>query len=143
MYYLKFAKKISTIPVSGWLLGGFAAVLLEYFFGQELAYFLYLPKIPVLFGTLVILKSPELIPGVLGYDLLIYFLPTLLVAWFSRSLTNRVAIFLEKLPTWLAVVSHLFAFYGILHLWSGINDYRMLVVKLTLIAVLIQKTRLP
>ncbi|CAK8723432.1 Branched-chain amino acid ABC transporter permease [Candidatus Electronema halotolerans] len=127
----------SPIPLSGWLLGGLIAVLLEYFLGDAISYYLYLPKIPVLFGTLVMLKDPDLIPGVLGYDLLIYILPTLLVARLSAPLMNRLSASLEKLPTWAATLLHLAAFYGILHLWAGINDYRILVVKLTLISVIL------
>lgn len=133
----KLLNIFSPIPLSGWLLGAFAAVLLEYFLGDAISYYLYLPKIPVLFGTLIVLKSPQLIPSVIGYDLLIYILPTLLVARLSAPLTNRLAAGLERLPTWLATLLHLAAFYGILHLWAGISDYRILVVKLTLIAVIL------
>lgn len=127
----------SAVPLSGWLLGSFAAVLLEYYLGDAISYYLYLPKIPVLFGTLIVLKSPQLIPGVIGYDLLIYLLPILLVARLSAPLTNRIAALLEKLPTWLATLLHLAAFYGILHLWAGISDYRVLVVKLILISIIL------
>jgi branched-chain amino acid transport system permease protein len=130
-------KLFARVPLSGWLLGGLAAVLLEYFLGDAISYYLYLPKIPVLFGTLVMLKDPELIPGVLGYDLLIYIIPTLLIARLSAPMTNRLATGLERLPTWLAALLHLAAFYGILQLWAGINDYRILVVKLTLISVIL------
>ncbi len=134
---MKTFSLFAPIPLSGWLLGGLTAVLLEYFLGDTISYYLHLPKIPVLFGTLVMLKDPELIPGVLGYDLLIYVLPTLLVAWLSAPLMNRLSAGLEKLPTWAATLLHLAAFYGILHLWAGINDYRILVVKLTLISVIL------
>ncbi|CAK8722256.1 MAG: branched-chain amino acid transport system permease protein [Candidatus Electronema aureum] len=133
----KLLNLFSPIPLSGWLLGAFAAVLLEYYLGDAISYYLYLPKIPVLFGTLVVLKSPQLIPGVIGYDLLIYILPILLVARLSAPLTNRIAALLEKLPTWAATLLHLAAFYGILHLWAGISDYRVLVVKLILISIIL------
>ncbi|XOF34014.1 MAG: branched-chain amino acid ABC transporter permease [Candidatus Electrothrix sp. YB6] len=130
-------KKFSVIPLSGWLLGGMAAALLEYYLGDAISYYLYLPKIPVLFGTLVILKEPSLIPNVIGYDLLIYIIPILLVGRLSARLTNRLAGLLEKMPTSVATLLHLAAFYGILHLWAGINDYRVLVVKLTMIAIIL------
>ncbi|WP_417909937.1 branched-chain amino acid ABC transporter permease [Candidatus Electronema sp. PJ] len=133
----KLLNLFAPIPLSGWLLGAFAAVVLEYYLGDAISYYLYLPKIPVLFGTLVVLKSPQLIPSIIGYDLLIYLLPTLLLAWLSAPLTNRVAAGLEKLPTWLATLLHLAAFYGILHLWAGISDYRVLVVKLILISIIL------
>ena len=121
----------SPVPLSGWLLGGLAAVLLEHFLGDTVSYHLYLPKIPVLFGADIVLKSPELIPSVLGYDLLIYVLPMLLVARLAAPIANRLAVWLEHLPVWAAALLHLAAFYGILHLWAGISDYRALVVKLT------------
>ena len=127
----------AAVPLLGWLLGGLIAALAEQYFGQQTAYQLYLPKIPVLFGTLLVLKEPQLIPGVIGYDLLIYILPTLLAAKFSASLCNRLAAWLEQLPVWLATVLHLALFYGILHLWTGISDYRALVVKLILIAIIL------
>jgi branched-chain amino acid transport system permease protein len=132
-----FLRLFSLIPLSGWLLGALAAALLEHFLGDVVSYYLYLPKIPVLFGADIILKNTQRIPSVVGYDLLIYLLPTLLTARLSAPLTNRIAALLEKLPTWAAALLHLAAFYGILHLWAGISDYRVLVVKLTLIAVIL------
>ncbi|MCI5221953.1 MAG: branched-chain amino acid ABC transporter permease, partial [Candidatus Electrothrix sp. AR4] len=130
-------KTFSVIPLSGWLLGSLAAALLEYYLGDAISYYLYLPKIPVLFGTLIILKKPLLIPNVIGYDLLIYILPLLLIGRLSARLTNWIAKLLVRMPIWAATLIHLAAFYGILHLWSGINDYRVLVVKLTMISIIL------
>lgn len=138
----KLLNTFSCVPLSGWLLGCLAAALLEYHFGAQVAYQLYLPNIPVLFGITELFSAlkelrQQVLPGVLGYNLLLYILPTLLVARLAAPLTNRFAASLEKLPTWLAALLHLAAFYGILHLWAGISDYRVLVVKLTLIAVIL------
>lgn len=133
----KILKTFSIIPLSGWLLGSLAAALLEYYLGDAISYYLYLPKIPVLFGTLVMLKDPLLIPNVVGYDLLIYILPLLLVGRLSARLTNWLAELLVRMPTWVATLIHLAAFYGILHLWAGINDYRVLVIKLTMISIIL------
>ncbi|MGB5685012.1 MAG: branched-chain amino acid ABC transporter permease [Candidatus Electrothrix sp.] len=132
-----FFKTFTVIPLAGWFLGALAAALLEYFLGDPLSFQLYLPKIPVMFGTLMMLKNPTLIPSVLAYDLLIYVLPILLVARLSAGLTNRLAERLSRLPVWAATLLHLAAFYGILHLWAGMNDYRVLVVKLTMIAIIL------
>ncbi|MCI5147495.1 MAG: branched-chain amino acid ABC transporter permease, partial [Candidatus Electrothrix sp. AR3] len=132
-----FLNIFSAIPLAGWLLGSLIAVLLEYYLGDLLSYYLYLPKIPVMFGALVMLKDPLLIPGVLGYDLLIYLLPILLVARLSARQSNRLAELLARMPTWAATLIHLLAFYGILHLWAGINDYRALVIKLTMISIIL------
>ena len=41
------------------------------------------------------------------------------------------------MPTWISVGLHLILFYAIMHIWSGVNDYRALVLKLTMIAVIL------
>ena len=86
---------------------------------------------------MIMLKEPTLIPSVLAYDLLIYVIPILLIGRLSAPLTNRLAELLETMPTAVATLLHLAAFYGILHLWAGISDYRVLVVKLTMIAIIL------
>jgi branched-chain amino acid transport system permease protein len=133
----KFFRLFSVVPLAGWLLGIFTAVLMEYYLGDLISYYLYLPKIPVLFGTLIMLKKLSLIPSVLAYDLIIYILPISLVGRLLAPATNTLAALLEKMPLWLATMIHLAAFYGILHMWAGINDYRVLVVKLTMIAIIL------
>lgn len=133
----KFISIFSVVPMAGWLLGVFAAVLVEYYLGDLISYYLYLPKIPVLFGTLIMLKEPTLIPSAIGYDILVYLIPVSLVARFSAPAMNRVAAFLEKTPIWLATLIHLIAFYAILHMWAGINDYRVIVIKFTLISIIL------
>jgi len=133
----KFFRILSVVPLAGWLLGGFTAVLIEYYLGDLISYYLYLPKVPVLFGTLIMLKEPLLIPSALAYNLIVYILPILLVGRLLAPVMNGLAALLEKMPLWLATIIHLAAFYGILHMWAGINDYRVLVVKLTMIAVIL------
>jgi len=134
----KFKSAFSTVPMLGWLLGTFVAVLIEYYWGYDyISYYLGLPKIPVLFGTLIMLKDPLMIPGAVGYDLIVYVLPVLAVGKLSEKLTNPLAVFCEKLPLALSVLIHLILFYGILQLWAGINDYRVLVIKLTMISIIL------
>ena len=66
--------------MAGWLLGLLAAVLIEYFWGYDyISYYLGLPKIPVLFGAILMLKDPVMIPGALAYDLVVYVLPICIV----------------------------------------------------------------
>jgi len=126
------------IPMAGWLLGLLTAVLIEYFWGYDyISYYLGLPKIPVMFGAILMLKDPVMIPGVLAYDLVVYVLPICIVAKASAFFTNALAGAMEKLPLWISVLIHLCCFYGILSLWAGINDYRVLVVKLTLISIIL------
>lgn len=133
----KFFRILSVVPLAGWLLGGFTAVLIEYYLGDLISYYLYLPKVPALFGTLIMLKEPLLIPSALAYNLIVYLLPILLVGRLLAPVMNGLAALLEKMPLWLATIIHLAAFYGILHMWAGINDYRVLVVKLTMIAIIL------
>jgi len=134
----KFKNTFSDVPILGWLLGIFTAVLIEYYWGYDyISYYLGLPKIPVLFGTLVMLKDPMMIPAVVGYDLIVYVIPVLLIAKLTAFFTNPIAAVLEKIPLWLSTVIHLVLFYGVLHLWAGINDYRVLIVKLTLVSIIL------
>lgn len=133
-----FKNSFSTVPILGWLLGILAAVLIEYFWGYDyISYYLGLPKIPVLFGALIMLKEPVMIPGAIGYDLIVYVIPILLIAKASCFFTNPLAQLLEKTPLWMSSIIHLIFFYGVLHLWAGINDYRVLIVKLTLISIIL------
>ncbi len=134
----KFKNYFSNIPMLGWLIGVFTAVLIEYYWGYDyISYYLGLPKIPALFGALFMLKNPYMIPGVIGYDLIVYIIPILFMAKITTIFTNPLASILEKMPLWLSVIIHLICFYAILHLWSGINDYRALVVKLTMISIIL------
>ncbi len=74
----------------GWFLGILTAVLIEYFWGYDyISYYLGLPKIPVLFGTLIMLKEPLMIPGALAYDLIVYVIPVLAVGKLTSPLTNQ------------------------------------------------------
>ncbi len=134
----KFKNTFSMVPMFGWLLGALAAVLVEYFLGYDyISLGLGLPKIPVLFGTLIVLKTPIMIPSVLAYDIIVYIAPILLVAKLTAPFTNKIAMSLEKTPILLSTIIHLVLFYGILHLWAGINDYRILVLKLTMVSIIL------
>ena len=133
----KIRNSFSRVPLIGWLLGALIAVVLEYYLGEPLADILMLPKIPVLFGFVIMLKKPLLIPSVIVFVLLIYALPISAVARFSAPLTNRLAAKLFSLPILISVVIHLGLLYAILHLWSDISAYRVLMLKLTLIAVMV------
>ncbi len=127
----------SPIPLLGWLLGSMAAVVLEHFLGDRLATFLGLPKVPVLFGFVIALKKPLLIPSALLFVAFIYLIPIAALGRLSASLTNEVVRKLLKLPIIFSIVLHLGLFYAILHFWSEISAYRVLTLKLTLIAVIV------
>jgi branched-chain amino acid transport system permease protein len=113
------------------------AVALERYVGTSLALTLGLPKIPVLFGFVIMLKKLVLIPSAILYVLLIYVLPAVVITWSTIPLTNRIAAALFWLPTVITVAIYLSLLYAILHLWAGVSDYRVLVLRLTLIAIII------
>ena len=127
----------SDAPLLGWLLGAVAAVALEQFLGMSLAEALGLEKIPVLFGCNIILKKPLLAPGAIVYVLFIYVVPILAVAKLTSSLANRMAGSLLRVSAGFSVIVHLGLLYASLHIWSGISDYRVLTLKLTLIAIMV------
>ena len=127
----------SRVPLLGWLCGALIAVILEHLAGTPLALALGLPKIPALFGIDIMLKKPLLLPNAMLYSLLIYALPVAVVAVASASWTNRLASRLFGFPIGITVAIHLALFYATLHLWAGVSDYRALVLKLTLIAVML------
>ena len=127
----------SRVPLIGWLIGALIAVGLEMTIGTPLARGLGLPKAPVLFGFVIMLKKPLLIPGAALYLALIYLLPIGLVARFCAAALNRLAAVLADFSTLFSILIHLALLYLVLHLWSGLSDYRVLVVKLTLIAIMV------
>ncbi|WP_156360727.1 branched-chain amino acid ABC transporter permease [Dethiosulfatarculus sandiegensis] len=128
---------LAKAPMLGWLLGVIVAVFLEQYFGTQLAKGLGLPKIPVLFGFVIMLKTPLMIPSVFAYDLLIFFIPIIGVARITASITNQLAAALDRMPLIISAVLHLILLYIALHTWSEVSDYRNLTLRLTLIAVLL------
>ncbi|GAK55938.1 LivM4 protein [Candidatus Vecturithrix granuli] len=127
----------SRIPLLGWFLGALVAVILEQFIGLRLAWALGLPKIPALFGVMIMLKTPLLFPGTILYVCLIYLLPTVLIARVIAPLANTLAAQLLKLPIVVSVLIHLGLFYAIIHIWSGVSDYHVLTLKLVMIAIML------
>jgi len=130
-------KLVGGIPLIGWLWAIFGAVLIEYYLGDLISYYLGLPKIPVLFGFLTVLKKPLLLPGTMGYLILVYGLPILLIAKSIRKPANKLAAFLDRGPVSVGAVIHLGLFYGAMHFWTDMSDYRLLVLKLTMIAIML------
>ncbi|MBL7162052.1 MAG: branched-chain amino acid ABC transporter permease [Anaerolineales bacterium] len=125
------------VPLLGWLLGILVAVALEQLVGTPLAHLVGLSKIPVLFGFVIVLKQPVLLPGTLLYILLIYLLPVGLVARLGAALTNKLAARLLQSPLWVSAIVHVGLLYASLHMWADISDYRDLVLRLTLIAIIL------
>lgn len=163
----KVRPQLAMIPLLGWLLGALLATVIEQARGEPLAQALGLPGIPGLFGLRIILTPlfeiiltilqallrrdlgllsglstivPELalIPSAVAYVLLVYALPTLVVARLSAPLTNRLAKqLLDRFPLWVSLTLHLGLFYATLHLWGDISEYRMLILKFILISIIL------
>ncbi|MGD8563755.1 MAG: branched-chain amino acid ABC transporter permease [Desulfarculaceae bacterium] len=125
------------VPLLGLLLGALVAVGLEQFLGTPLAQAIGLPKIPVLFGLVTILKKPMLIPSIILYVSLIYVIPVALVSRLTAPLANGLAAGFLKLHVFASALLHLAVLYAVLHIWAEVSDYRLLTLKLTLIAVMI------
>ncbi len=125
------------VPLLGWLTGILLAVFLEQMVGQPLSQMLGLGKIPVLFGLLIVLKTPLLVPGALLYAVLIYLLPIGIVVKLIENPANKAAAWLLRYPMWVSVIIHLILLYIILHFWADISAYRGLVVRLTMIAIIV------
>jgi branched-chain amino acid transport system permease protein len=133
----RLLEPLTPVPLLGWLLGILASVLVETFFGLLLAVPLGLGTIPPFFGVTDVLRSPALIPSALLYVVVVYLLPITVVAWLTAWPANRMAALLLRFPLWVSLLAHLALFYLSLSLWAGLNDYRLLVVKLMLIAVMV------
>jgi branched-chain amino acid transport system permease protein len=130
-------EEFSGVPLLSWLAGALAATGLERLVGDPLAQALGMSKSPALFGLVIMLDKPALIPSALLYVLLVYVLPIVLVARLSAALGNRLAGLLVRFSVVVSVLVHVGLVYASLHLWSGVNDYRLLVAKLILIAIML------
>ena len=133
----KIAEPFVMVPILGWLFGALMAVLLEQLVGLQLATALGTRRIPALFGIVIALQKPELIPSAVLYDLLIYVLPIILVARLSATPSNWLSGKMFNFHSWVAVLIHILLLYLIMHLWSDVSDYRLLVVRLILVAIII------
>ncbi len=128
---------VSQVPLLGWLFGALIAVALEHFVGTPFARSLGLPKALSLFGFLIMLKNPFLIPSSVVYVLLIYILPIGIVARFSASIMNKLAAKLLEFPMIFSVIIHLGLLYAVVHWWSEMSLYRYDVARFMLIAVMV------
>jgi len=141
-------------PFIGYMFGFLTCVLLEHLAGAQLAAFLQLPKMPVLFGLLRIfevlagiinmaLKGAAFdaatlvhIPMALVYFLLIYFLPIMVVARLTVSPANAAARFLQRFPLIVSAGVQLLLLYAAFYYWADLNEYRLVTLRIMMIAVL-------
>jgi len=130
-------KLIKGIPLISWLFGAAVAVVMEQGLGDPLTELLRLPKIPVLFGFVIMLKKPLMIPSAMIYVMLIYIVPIICVARLTARIANRLAGKLINIHILFSAAIHLCLLYAIFHYWSDISAYRLLILKLTLIAIML------
>jgi branched-chain amino acid transport system permease protein len=133
----KIRAPYAQVPLLGWLLGALVAVALELLVGTALARLLGMRKVPVLFGAVVALNQPGLLPSAILYTLLIYVLPIAVVVRMSTSMANKLAAKLLDTSLVLSLFIHLALLYAVLHLWAGVSDYRVLVAKMAMIAIML------
>lgn len=142
------------IPLLGYILGALACVLWEQLVGEGLSSALGLPKMPVLFGLLTIFKvlagminllikgdpfnwmSLVHIPSALVYLTVVYLLPLAVVGRAVVKPANATARFLQGFPLVVTALVQLGLMYAVLHVWAEVSDYRLITLKLTLIAIL-------
>ena len=150
-----FHRLLADVPLLGWLLGFLAAVLIEQAVGDDLAHVFGLPKMPVLFGILTVSKvvaeiigvvfkgaafEPAIllhVPAALAYLMLVYLAPIWIVARIGARATNRAAAAMDRWNLLIPALVHLGLMYAALHIWAGMSDYRLITLKITLIAVLL------
>jgi branched-chain amino acid transport system permease protein len=142
------------VPLLGYLIGFLACVLWEKMVGEGLSALLGLPKMPVLFGVLTMFKviaglvnflirgdafnwaSLVQIPTALIYLAVIYLAPLTVVSRISARPANTLARYLQGFPLVVTALVQLGLMYAVLHIWAEVSDYRLITLKLTLIAVL-------
>jgi branched-chain amino acid transport system permease protein len=150
----KLQQFAAPIPALGFLLGMLTCVLFEIVAGEGLAGLLGLPKIPILFGLVNIfdvigglvnmaLKGASFdaasllqIPASMAYFVLIYLLPLTIVARLLAKPANQVTGGLQRSSLLVSALIHLALLYAVLHLWSTLSDYRVITLKIMLVAVL-------
>ncbi|MCE5209591.1 MAG: branched-chain amino acid ABC transporter permease [Chloroflexi bacterium] len=136
-YWSSIRQFFAQAPTLGWLFGTLLAAALENLIGFSLARGIGLDKPPVLFGVDIVLKTPHLLPATLLYDLIIYLIPIVLAIRFLTPIANRLAAWMLHYPMWVSALVHMVLLYLTLDLWTGVNDYRVLVAKLMMISIMI------
>ncbi len=127
------AERVSTLA---WLIAFLVAIGIESVFGPEIAHTLGLEKVPALFGMLIIFDKPSLIPNALIYVAAVYVIPVAVVSDASRGAADRLAGRLLDVGLPVSLALHVTLIYAALHLWTASSDYRLLIVRLILVAII-------
>lgn len=135
--FARLWKPYRSVPLLGWLVAALVSVGLEQFVGLFVARALGMSKIPVLFGILEILDDPVSIPSALLYLIMIYILPMGVVTRLTAPLANKIAAKLMSYPLIVTALIHILLFYAVLAIWCDISDYRVLIARLAMIAIIL------
>jgi branched-chain amino acid transport system permease protein len=71
------------------------------------------------------------------YELLLYVIPLLRVAWLTAGIANKLSGMVYNRSVLISVLIHLLLLYLVLRLWTDVSTYRELVTRLTMIAVIV------
>jgi branched-chain amino acid transport system permease protein len=77
------------------------------------------------------------VPMAIVYFIVIYAVPLALVIRLTTKPANTIAGSLQRFPLIVTALVHLALMYAIFHFWAELSDYRLITLKLTLIAVLL------
>ena len=125
------------VPLLSWIAGVLVAVVLEHYLGNTLARALGMSKIPSLLGFTLALSKPSLIPSVILYSLVIYFLPIGTVTRLSATILNRFAAWLLRFPMAVSALFHVVLIFIILYIWADASEYRDLIARLAMINIIL------
>ncbi len=126
----RLRSRFTGTPIQTWISGFLVAAVIERLVGDKIAALLGMGTVPRLFGVRYILTKPILIPSAIVYLLVIYFVPIFVVAWLIAPLAR-------KMPSKFSMPLLLVLLYGALHIWSGLDEYRILVLQFILIDILL------
>ena len=129
--FIRLRQFLGDVPLLAWLFGGLISVLIEQQIGDRLASLLGLPKIPVLFGFMLAMKEPLMLPGALAYVLVLYVLTIVLIGKMTARPFNLMATKMIQWPIAIPVILHLVVLYAIMHFWADISLY-LIAIRLTL-----------
>jgi len=136
MWLARMWRPFQPVPLLGWLAAILVGVVIERAIGAPLAQALGMSRVPALFGFVIMLKNPELFFSALLYVFLIYLLPIAVLARTSMRIANQISGKLIGYSVTVSSLVHLVVLYIALFLWSGESDYRVLVAKLAMIAII-------
>lgn len=152
--FSRAGRYFKSVPLLGYLFGFLICALWEHLVDQRLATLLGLSNVPVLFGIVAIFKviagivnavfrgaafswqSLVQIPAALAYFSVVYLIPLIAALRVLKGFANTLARRLQRFPLIVSAVVQLGLMYAVLQIWAGINDYRMITLKMMLIAVL-------